>query len=505
MKKRILTILLASAVLSTTACQKKEYKVSCKDVSATDTQILKAAAIPSEVSSDPTVGLWDGDLSNHTTRQKNQYDVSMKLDYITRSLEVLEELTYVNNTGSAQSEIYFNVVSDGYYDDGGDIRIGYTNADGASATFSKVNDTVYSLKLPSTLEVDGTVHIEFKYTIVFPDGAYRLGTTGNTFNLGHAILTPSLYENGHWLSQPYIELGDAFYSEISDYRVSIDVPDGYKVASTGTKINGVYVAEDVRDFAMVVSSEMNILCEEYGDIALFVYYPKKCPHAAELVMDTAKKSLDLYDSLLGEYPYDTLTLVLSNDTVGVGGMEYPGLITINTDSRIESGFQYQNPAINPITRAVANGIAHQWFYGIVGNDQIRHAWIDEGMCRFMEALYCDCYNENQGEYTLLQELSNEDQGIYDAYFGGSESCFNMKLNSSLYDINRSHPQEYIEVSYKSAAMIYHIYRELGPDAFVSAIRDYVAYFSYTEVTPEEFFYFWNLRGDFEEMFTIYFT
>ncbi len=506
MKKKILTILLATAVLSTTACNKAEYRLNRKPDTSTDTQILKSVGIPSELTEDVSVpSLWNGTLENRATRVKNQYDVSMKLDYITRKLTVHEDLTYINNTGTALDELYFNVVAGGYYDKGGNMAVHSVLINGNPAEFEESKETVYRLPLSFDLEAESTVRIEIEYTITIPDGAYRLGTTGNTYNLGHAILTPAMYEDGKWLIEPYIEVGDAFYSEISDYRVSIDVPEGYKVAATGTKKNDVYVAEDVRDFAAVVSSEMNLLCEEYGDTAIFVYYPKKCSKAADHVLDTTKQALDLFNSLLGKYPYETLTVVLSTDTIGLGGLEYPGLITVPTDMKLESGFKYENPAVASLTRTTVNGIAHQWFYGIVGNDQVRHAWIDEGMCRFMEALYCDSYNEGQGEYTLMIELGNEDQGVYDAYHGVIEDCFHIKLGSSLYDIADPHPQEYIEISYKAAAMMYHIYKDLGPDAFVSAIRDYVYYFAYTEVTPAEFTYFWSMRGDFEEMFSIYFS
>lgn len=45
-----------------------------------------------------------------------------------------------------------------------------------------------------------------------------------------------------------------------------------------------------------------------------------------------------------------------------------------------------NGIMHTIDRVVVHEIAHQWFYGIVGNDQINHGWIDEGLCRFARPL-----------------------------------------------------------------------------------------------------------------------
>lgn len=58
----------------------------------------------------------------------------------------------------------------------------------------------------------------------------------------------------------------------------------------------------------------------------------------------------------------------------LGGMEYPGIVTV-LDS------------IQDVSEIIAHGIAHQWFYGIVSNDAFHEPWVDEGMTQFATFLY----------------------------------------------------------------------------------------------------------------------
>ena len=514
MRKRILTFLLASAVLST-ACEKKSYSIKNKADQSTDTQVLTAGHAPSEYT--PAKALspeQDADsienrrVTNETVRPKNRYDIEARLDTKTHTLHVNQTLSYVNNTGNSLREIYFNIIPEAFSekDDetskAGGVSIIRVTVDGKDASLSQVLGTVYTLPLPEELTGNGNITIEMEYTVSIPQIADRFGYSGNTYNLGNVLITPALFENGKWLCQTYTDIGDAFYTEISDYYVKIDVPEGYQVAATGTLINGTYVAEDVRDFAFTASDGMSRLVEEHEDIALNVYYPEGCAIVAQKIMETAKKSMTLYNDLLGIYPYDTLNLVLTTMPGGIGGMEYPGMVMLRIDP--EEWNNNRDYAENTLILSTTHEIAHQWFYGIVGNDEVRYPWLDEGMCRFLEGYYCDYYDEGPEEYTLFEMFRNEDQGVYDVYNGILDSDYAIDLNDPLYAYH-FHPETYGEMYYKGAALIWHMYSQMGSVAFDEALKDYVRTFAYTEVTPEEFVYFWCGKGDFAEMFDIYLT
>jgi hypothetical protein len=80
-------------------------------------------------------------------------------------------------------------------------------------------------------------------------------------------------------------------------------------------------------------------------------------------------SLERYSVLYGPYPWSTYTVVAMADLTGLtGGLEYPTLV-------------YQ-PATS---ENVPHETAHQWFYSLVGNDQARDPWLDEGLATWAEA------------------------------------------------------------------------------------------------------------------------
>ncbi|MBO4927999.1 MAG: M1 family metallopeptidase [Clostridiales bacterium] len=525
MRKTFLSFMLASVVLSGAACQAKSETTSHDASQKLNIAIPRASSEDEEnnktngkdsAQEDDTddegvlaAGHTDSDkIKNKIGRLKSQNNVSIKFDDISKSISVDHRLTYINYTGAAQNEIYFNLIPQAFADKGGGIEVNSVRVGGKEVELKQVNGTVYSLTLPTTLEEELYIEINMSYTVKIPSMAGRFGYEGNTYNLGNALITPAIFENGSWLCQPYTDIGDAFYTDIADYRVTIDVPDGYLVASTGRLCQGEYAADDVRDFAFTISSDLEFLCEEYEDIAINVFFPKTYVNCGEHVLEVAKKALSYFNSLLGGYPYDTLNLVCTASPAGTGCMEYPGLVMLTVDPETKDALIKDNTSedqmylANMLTCSTAHGIAHQWFYGIIGNDEIRYPWIDEGMCLFFEGLYCEHFNEGQDEYTFFEAFKNEDQGVYDEYSGKVDGDFSIDLNDTIYDY-QSHPEEYGEVYYKGAALIFHMYQEMGEDAFFEAIKDYVKAFAYEEVDPIDFRNFWITKGDFSELFEVY--
>lgn len=550
MKKTALSLILASLILSGTACSSKKQKVTPKTNTSTTVTVPASKQEKKETTietlKDDSTG--PAKIVNLTQRAKNQNDISIKMNPESRSAQVEHKLTYENNTGDELKDIYFNLIPNAFAKKDGGIEMKSIKVNGQDVELKKVKETVYSIALPAPLEKGKNVTIDMSYTIKIPMIADRFGYNGNTYNLGNALITPAMYEDGEWLVQPYVNIGDAFYTEIADYHVSITAPEGYQVAASGTKIDGVFQAENMRDFACVISSDLELLCEEHEDIALNVFYPKNCPSAGRHVMDVAKKSLTLFNETLGKYPYDTLNMVLIDMPANIGGMEYPGLIMMTvhedmepvfdlyngkisvqdflkaqkeaegsngdiekitdiessavtmTDEQIKGSFAYE---VESITKSTAHEIAHQWFYGIVGNDEVRFPWIDEGFCRFMEGYYTNRYGEGD-KYTfpLFELFDATDESIYGEKSGNQGECHSVDLNKSLYDF-KNNAEDYGEIYYKAASMIYHMYKKMGDEAFVEALKDYINKFAYKEVTPEEFKEFWASKGDFKEHLELY--
>jgi hypothetical protein len=87
-------------------------------------------------------------------------------------------------------------------------------------------------------------------------------------------------------------------------------------------------------------------------------------------LSTATRTLEDFGARFGAYPYDRYTLVLTPDLSG--GIEYPSFVHQGSDTN---------------ARTTSHEVGHQWFFALVGNDQGRDPWLDEGFATFAEARF----------------------------------------------------------------------------------------------------------------------
>ena len=216
-------------------------------------------------------------LKNETGRRKNYYELNVDFDESAESFIIDQDLIYVNDSDDDLNEMYFNIIPNAY-----STGYNYEKADGSASDTSKdmtcvksiligntecklkrVKGTVYSLSLPEELKSNDVLKIHMDYTVKIPHIQNRFGYYNGEYNVGNFIITPAIYENGEWACNPYVEIGDAFYTEIADYKVKLNIPENYKVAATGTLEDGTYYAKDVRDFAFFASKKCEVISDTY--------------------------------------------------------------------------------------------------------------------------------------------------------------------------------------------------------------------------------------------------
>ena len=265
----------------------------------------------------------------------------------------------------------------------------------ASAVFVAPDDgnpddrTVLSVPLPRPVGPGATVTVELAWTAHVPRTFARTGAIGNYFFIAQWFPKLGVLDDGGWNTHQF-HAGTEFYADYGVYDVRITVPTGWVVGATGRLRERLetprgatthrYVQEDVHDFAWTTSPD-------YQEHTARFEHPRLPPvdlrlllqpeHAgqAERHFAATRAVLRLYGEWYGAYPYGHLTIVDPAWQSSAGGMEYPTLFT--------SGTRYLAPAGGGEPEGVTvHEAGHQFWYGLVANNEFEHAWMDEGLNEF---------------------------------------------------------------------------------------------------------------------------
>jgi hypothetical protein len=198
----------------------------------------------------------------------------------------------------------------------------------------------------------------------------RLKGGGQSVRL--ASFFPLLAWDGNgWALDPPTKHGiaEAWTSPTADFDVAVSHPRGLRVLASGQRTRpGHWHARAVRDFSLalgrfaIASGIAHVPSRVRVTAAVERGAGASSPRA---VLRSAIASLERYSALYVPYPWPAYTVVAMADA---GGLEYPTLV-------------YQSST----SPNVAHETAHQWFYALIGNDQARDPWLDEGLATWGES------------------------------------------------------------------------------------------------------------------------
>lgn len=304
------------------------------------------------------------------------------------TLAVKQVTTYRNHTNRSLSAVKFYLYANAYQKDArypavakneisraypNDFDAGYVKVTTPHTILGETDNTVVTVPLTKALSPEQSVDITLEYTIKLPNVKHRLGYTKNTVNLGNFYAIPVVYDND-WDIYPYSSNGDPFYNEAYNFDVTFHAPAGYIVATSGEQVgDNHYRGYLLRDFAIVLSRDFNVISRAVGDTMVNYYYLND--PIPEISLYTASNALAYFSGQFIDYPYSTLAVVQTDFLHG--GMEYGALVYISLD--VTDQLQYQT--------VIVHEIAHQWWYGLVGNNQNATAWIDEGLAEYSTAAF----------------------------------------------------------------------------------------------------------------------
>jgi hypothetical protein len=252
------------------------------------------------------------------------------------------------------------------------------------------DQTMLTVPLPEAVGPEGTVNLAVEWTLHVPRTFARTGAIGNFFFFAQWFPKVAVYRDG-WTSHQFHGATE-FFSDYGVYDVRLTVPRGWVVGATGQPQPGPaaregstlhrYVQPDVHDFAWVTSPDLVERRARFDDRKLpavemrLLLLPEHVDQADRHFTAT-RAVLKHYGDWFGAYPYGHITIVDPAWQSGAGGMEYPTLFTAGTRWWAPRG------GTQPESVTVHEA-GHQFWYGLVGNNEFEHAWLDEGFNQFSQ-------------------------------------------------------------------------------------------------------------------------
>ncbi len=252
--------------------------------------------------------------------------------------------------------------------------------------------TLASVTLPSPVAPGGQIAVRIAWTARVPRTFARTGAIGRFYFLAHWFPKLAVFERNGWVAHQF-HANTEFFSDYGHYDVRMTVPDGWIVAATGTEqarransdgtVTHRYVQDDVHDFAWTTSPAYREFRQTFREANLpvveirLLMQPEHAGQENRHFAATAA-ALKYYGLWYGPYPYDHITVIDPAYQSGAGGMEYPTLFTAGT--RLFAPRQTNTPEAVTIHEA-----GHQFWYGMVGNNEFEYAWLDEGLNTYSDA------------------------------------------------------------------------------------------------------------------------
>ena len=150
----------------------------------------------------------------------------------------------------------------------------------------------------------------------------------------------------------------------------------------------------MRNVALILGEDFALANRVVEDVVVNSYFYPEHEQGGGMALEVAVDAMATFTDLFGAYPYVELDVVETPNRLG--GMEYPGLVVIE-DGRY--------PGLARLEWLVAHEVAHQWWFGVVGNDQIDEPWLDEALTQYSTMLYYErVYGPERGAEILHDEF-----------------------------------------------------------------------------------------------------
>lgn len=401
----------------------------------------------------------------------SQYELIATLDFAAHYLAVSQRITYTNNSAQALELIPLVVpiadelltISSVRFDRG--LEWGSHMADSGGRI---------ELLLARPLLPGEELQVELEFAIAVPERPVLLGWSARQMTLidWYPFIPPYDAESGWQVNEP-AQQGEYLVYESANFDVSIytvNAPALVQIAAPAParQQGGAYhyQLEGARRFVWAAGGHYQAETLYAGEqrTPVTIYYFEEERAAAEAALRTAVASLELYETLFGAYPYESLAIV---ECIFPDGMESDGIFFL------DMGYfrRYDGTARNLLTMLAAHETAHNWWFGAVGNDAGNEPWLDEAMATYAELLYYEQAHPFDLDWWWEFRIDQWEPG-------GA-------VDSTAYELPGFRP--YVNAVYLRGAQFLHAVRQqVGDQAFYTFLKDYYTEYAGQIATTADF-------------------
>jgi hypothetical protein len=402
----------------------------------------------------------------------SMYHLELQIGEDLTSLKGRERVRYTNQEDRALEAVYFQLFPN---QEGGKSTLGQVTVDGLAAQpVLEAGGSSARVPLSKPLQPGGRVVIEMDFEVQVPSDA---GGNYGLFGYLNEILVldgfyPAIpvYDGQGWHEGRLPPNSDTTFQDASFYVVKVTAPVSLKLAASGVQVEAsqqdgqqvvTFAAGPARDFYLAGSKRFAVTSETVGETKVNSYALEGSGEGSKLALRTAVNAIKDYSQRLGAYPYSEFDLV-STPMQGATGIEYPGITGINM-AVYELGTVFNGlPAAAMLEGTVAHEVGHQWFYNMVGNDQMNEPWVDESLTQYITGLY---FLDEQGP-----------QG-WSGYRGSWESRWERVKREAIpigLPAGRYQGKEYGAIVYgRGPLFVDALAQKMGQDSFDVFLRNYV--------------------------------
>jgi hypothetical protein len=467
----------------------------------------------------PYAGYWQQDV---------HYSIRAKLDDKANIIEGSEILTYQNNSPDTLYEVYFHLYQNAFQPNSymselmkaGKIETSYGRYEGQGLGTEILQVEQNDVKLVPI--IDNTIMRLNLAKPIFPGQKAEFFIAFKTyFDTGSLRRRMKMFEHDgvkhydgvHWYPRITVydrkfgwttdqHLGKEFYGDYGVYDVELQLPNQYIAEATGSLVNEkevlpdelrkkldisnftkysgtlteiikpdgtfkkwLYHAENVHDFAFTTDPSYRLSEAVWNGIICIAIAQEPNAHGWQKTAQYVADVVKIYSEDFGIYGYPKMVAADARD-----GMEYP-MLTLN--GGMWPGHRY----------VIAHEVGHNWFFGMVGNNETYSAGMDEGFTQFLTAWSLKKNGKIFGNPNPI------DPGV--VYFGymnhaTHNNTARLNIHSDHFPSAERHGGGYGQVYYKTASMLYNLQYVLGDALFEDAMKHYFNQWKFAHPYWEDF-------------------